>query len=61
MGGDQFGSVIMFFPEFKDQNLAVGKIEYTQVTHAGQVTMKGTRKKCTFFPGENTNGRVMVP
>ncbi|XP_073714530.1 fibrocystin-L [Misgurnus anguillicaudatus] len=36
VGSDEFGGCIMFHTPQPDQNLAIGKIEYVEVYHAGQ-------------------------
>lgn len=37
IGSDQFGATVMLFGKFPDQDLVQGRIEYVEVTEAGQV------------------------
>ncbi|XP_071946075.1 fibrocystin-L-like [Antedon mediterranea] len=41
IGSDQFGSQIMLFGKHKNQQLVTGRIEYVEVTHAGQAFRLG--------------------
>lgn len=37
IGSDQFGATVMIFGKSPDQDLVTGRIEYVEVTEAGQV------------------------
>ncbi|XP_071946022.1 fibrocystin-L-like [Antedon mediterranea] len=41
IGSDQFGSQIMLFGKYQNQQLVTGRIEYVEVTHAGQAFRLG--------------------
>ncbi|XP_022097673.1 fibrocystin-L-like isoform X1 [Acanthaster planci] len=40
-GSDQFGAQMMLFAKYQDQQLVKGRIEYVEVTHAGQAFRLG--------------------
>ncbi|XP_050685917.1 fibrocystin-L-like isoform X2 [Eriocheir sinensis] len=40
-GSDQFGATVMIFGKFPDQDLVTGRIEYVEVTEAGQAFQLG--------------------
>ncbi|XP_033119893.1 fibrocystin-L-like [Anneissia japonica] len=40
IGSDQFGSQIMLFGKYQNQQLVTGRIEYVEVTHAGSKLIK---------------------
>ncbi|XP_033119895.1 fibrocystin-L-like [Anneissia japonica] len=58
IGSDQFGSQIKLFGKYRDQQLVTGRIEYVEVTHAGQAFRLGRYPIHFHFNGDVSGSYV---